>query len=245
MLQSENQPRSPAFRRLHSIVLAAKVGGAARERLWKGLERFANCGDGLQEYLGLQQGYPKFWPATIWTAYPNFEWKRLDWDPECHDLFLLYRDALRSVWRNDFLEKDWGQAEFLLGVTEWKKDFLGLHYVIPGLPGAWRKVSILGGRQPALTEIKILWKQGSLSIEPQSEFQQAFYLLILQSWRARVCPGPDCEQRYFIARKPKQKFCGESCSAASRRASNLDWWWREGVTRREKRFKAGSKRNRK
>lgn len=39
---------------------------AERERLWKGLERFANCGDPLNEYRALGRAFPKLWPTVLW-----------------------------------------------------------------------------------------------------------------------------------------------------------------------------------
>jgi hypothetical protein len=40
----------------------------------------------------------------------------------------------------------------------------------------------------------------------------------------RIC-RPDCkERRYFIADKPKQKYCSDICARESRLASKRDWW---------------------
>jgi hypothetical protein len=37
---------------------------------------------------------------------------------------------------------------------------------------------------------------------------------------------------FFIARTPKQMFCGTSCSAGSRLASKRKWWKRVGAKNR-------------
>ncbi len=243
MSRFENQPHSSTFPGPRSILLAPKVPKEERERLWFGLERFVNCGDALEDFRALGCSFPKFWPASIWCMNRDFQWWSLDWHPECHELFLLYRNTLRRVWRNDFSPEDWGQAEFLLGIKEWKKDLL-LQYLLPGLSDAWKKISAYGPREPEPCEVKILWKDRTVCIEPKNEFQLAFYLLFQDSWRARVCPNPGCTEMYFIAVKPKQKFCGDGCSAASRRASNLGWWKREGAQRRAEQAKAASQRNR-
>jgi len=248
MSSFENQPQSSTFRTPRPIFLASKVRGKKRERLWNGLERFVNCSDEWRDFRALGRSFRRFWPVRVFNrrriSEGDIEFGYLDWHPACHRLFLFYRDTLRSVWRGDLSTEDWGQAEFLLGIKKWQKDVIGKEYIIPGLRDAWREISNYSQSQPDDgPEFGMLWRNGSFYIEPKNEFQQAFYLLFLQSWRARVCPGPGCKQKYFIARKAKQKFCGTPCSAGSRRASNRNWWDRVGAKRRAEQAKARSQRN--
>jgi hypothetical protein len=49
-----------------------RLASTERERLWKGLERFVNCGDDLADYQALGRGFSDFWPVEIWH-YPNEE----------------------------------------------------------------------------------------------------------------------------------------------------------------------------
>jgi len=54
----------------------------------------------------------------------------------------------------------------------------------------------------------------------------------------RICKWPDCkERRYFIADKPKQKYCSEICAREARLASKRKSWhkhpeWEKGKKRR-------------
>ena len=245
--QAPSSPVKSTFRAPRSILLAPKVREPERERLWTGLSRFVNCRDDLADFRALGRAFPRFWPVRILTwlrvsSRLDFELKYLDWHPACHGLFLFYRDTLRSVWRNDLAPENWGQAEFLLGLKKWEKDAIGNEYIIPGLRDAWREISNYSQSRPDDgPQIVMFWKNGSFFIEPKNEFQQAFYLLFLDSWRARLCPR--CGT-YFVARRPKQKFCGTACSAGSRLASNRKWWARIGAKRRAERAKAQSQGNR-
>src|SRR5262249_38276695 len=47
-----------------------RLARAEQKRLWKGLERFVNCGDDPDNYQDLGLAFPRFWPVGIWH-YPN------------------------------------------------------------------------------------------------------------------------------------------------------------------------------
>lgn len=257
-----------------------RLAPAERETLWKGLERFANCGDSLANYKGFGRAFPDFWPVKVWH-YPNqtpstpppilgsisidepelseeessrkiaheSQTESLAWDPACHKLFLLYRDTLKQVWSGKQTIKaggvpwrtDTSACEFLLGLTDYNVEARksapgGLHLSLVwpvALGFAWER--ILSQFPTAVDEgrvrIGMLWKQGDFSLVPNNDFQRAFYLLFRQSWRARVCPR--CKI-FFVARKPKQVFCGTVCSAGSRLASKRKWWKRVGSKQRAK-----------
>lgn len=187
----------------------------------------------------------------------------LNWHPACHRLFLFYRDTLREVWRGERqtirLEDEhlttladlahpsplgWmgGHThEFLLGLTEYneeaqevgKRKEFDLSLIRPfALDHAWQEIL---DRFPTVAvegrvEISMLWGIGDFSLVPHNDFQRAFYLLFRQNWRARICPR--CKM-FFVARKPKQTFCGTGCSAGNRLASKRKWWNRVGAKRRE------------
>ncbi len=133
-------PRGAVVRVPHSVRLAA----AERERLWKGLERFANCDDSLTGYEALGKAFRGFCPVVIYyylhpeprnasTSTPKngsdqtseeiFRQNaiaRIDWHPICHQLFLFYRDTLRNLWARQaddlsfFIE---GPVDFLMGTS--------------------------------------------------------------------------------------------------------------------------------
>jgi hypothetical protein len=235
-----------------------------RERLWKGLERFVSCGDDLTDFNALGRGYPGFWPIEVFhcpepvdldleelEGLPNqsaMEAKLeenttiepLNWNAACHRLFLFYRDSLRKVWgRQEFPDL----PEFLLGLSDWNETARldagrDKTPILPTYPmdlyDAWG--AILDQFPYAASNFRLpvsmLWDDGDFYLAPENDFQRAFYLLFRQSWRARTCRR--CTS-FFIARKPKQKFCGTACSAGSRLAAKRKWWKRIGAKERARR----------
>jgi hypothetical protein len=251
-----------------------------RERLWKGLERFVNCGDSEGDYQALGRAFPEFWPLEIWH-YPFQESKdteslciptigasslssdggefdheieesirlgeiaKLDWHKVCHKLFGFYRDALRDVWsgKEETIWLGGGREEFLLGLSNLNEeayeaakkdsDLETLLSVPYGLYLSWREIVQRFSTATAEGELQLrmLWNHGEFYLVPRNDFQRAFYLLFRQSWSARVCPR--CKL-FFVARRPKQAFCGTACSAGSRLASKRKWWRSVGTKNRKK-----------
>jgi hypothetical protein len=216
-----------------------RLAPAERERLWKGLERFVNCDDSLGQFEALGRAFSKFWPfqASHWSSEQVVQ--QFDWHPACHTLFLFYRDVLRNLWGSKPDPYVWG-TKFLLGVDDSNeqaihdaRDHRGSSFW--GAPGelmrAWQKIlqtfptATIAGH----ADFEMLWGYGDILLLPRNDFGRAFYLLFRQWWRARVCPS--CKM-YFVARKPKQRFCGTICSAGSRLASKRKWWRSVGAKRR-------------
>ncbi len=254
-----------------------------RARLWKGLERFVNCGDDLNDFLALGKAFPKFWPVALWhqpraISHSIAEQDRetlnsvrsqpgrslplqasLNWHPVCHKLFLVYREILRHLWRgNEELQGTVEQlnfataAAFLLGTEDLhgqaidaakldsQADFrmLLLHPARPTqLVAAWQ--DILSQFPSAAAEsghrLETVWGSGEFCLVPRNDFQRGFYLLFRQCWRAKICSR--CNM-FFVARKPKQEFCGTGCSSGSRLASKLKWWKKTGTVRRATKMRA-------
>jgi hypothetical protein len=239
-----------------------------------GLESFVNCGDSAADYEALAHNWLDFWPLSIlhWPYYDaqnagfRFDpisldeqlekWEDKDktetlaWHPFCRELFLFYRDSLRTVWRGTHVM---GEDEFLLGLTDLNEEACklaknggpDLTLLIPlELDLAWRVIvkQFPTAIPESRVQIGTLWKRGDFSFIPDNnDFQKAFYLLFRQSWRARVCPR---SKRFFVARKPKQIFCTTRCSAGNRNASKRSWWKRVGAKRRAKQRRAVSKNSR-
>lgn len=280
-----------------------RLATAEPERLWKGLERFVNCGESLEDFQALGRAFPRFWPAVtenhaeelvkkgpIWieetqefvSADREFElppgtrieqiveFPALDWNPAFHKLFLFYRDILRGVWNDErFPVPGWeGIADqFLLGLIDYNAEAvrnlrtrLGWGWT-PSLDHKYMTAETLPGKQgsrwkrkldaleaiwseilrefphahaDSSTGIALDWKSGNARLDTSNDFTTAFFLLFCQSWRARICPR--CGM-FFVARKPKQRFCSTVCSAGSRLASKRKWWTRVGATRRKRRGK--------
>jgi integrase len=98
---------------------------------------------------------------------------------------------------------------------------------------AWRRIlqAFPNAKFGAPALVAVRWPSTEVYVSPKNDFQRAFYYLFLQGWRARLCPR--CEaNRFFIARKPKQMFCGTKCSAGNRLASKRKWWRSVGAKRR-------------
>lgn len=207
------------FRALPNVLATslAYERGFDRERLWKGLERFVNCGNSKEDYQALGKAYPDLWPLEY-----------SHWVPAGHRLFLYYRRALRLIWAHDARAIKWGATGFLLGT----RGFPGA-----SSPGFRDDLRALGGPFSEASDIPVSavlwpqWETGDFIYSSQNNFQRAFYFLFRESWRARICPL--C-RLYFVAQKPRQKFCSVSCSTRSRLASNMDWWKRVGAARRRK-----------
>lgn len=175
----------------------------------------------------------------------------LNWHARCHKLFLFYRDTLKDVWRDGRSTADLADAspmgwlgghahEFLLGLTDYndeareaaKNERFDVSFVRPhGLDCAWQEIleRFPTAAAECRVQITMLWGLGDFSLVPNNDFQRAFYLLFRQNWRARECER--CNM-LFVARKPKQVFCGTACSAGSRLASKLKWWNRRGAKQR-------------
>jgi hypothetical protein len=121
-----------------------RLARAERDRLWKGLERFVNCGDSMDDYRALSRAFWEFWPMLMYhfplqddrifesleanepirpltsLEFENDKPQVLLWEHGCHDLFLFYRDVLRCVWSGatTFFWIEGGRPEFLLGLDD-------------------------------------------------------------------------------------------------------------------------------
>jgi hypothetical protein len=249
--------------------LQMRLASRNTECLWKGLERFVNCGDSIEDYQALGKAFSDFWPIRV--DYWSIEQRQradgsisvgravlVGWHPACHKLFLFYRDTLRSIWRGQKeVEPGFTSApDFLLGllslneearacVQKWRAERLAPDLTAPeSLVSAWMDIlNEFSEAQPELpNRVSSLWKEGGFFLVPLNDFQRAFYFLFRQSWRARACPR--CKM-FFVARRPKQLFCGTVCSAGSRLASKRKWWSSVGAKRRTVQRKTSLNRNRK
>lgn len=228
------------------FVLAA----SDRKRLFRGLERLVNTGDSLGDYEALAKAWPMLWPVSLESARGSLAWK-----PECHKLFLVYRNLLRWLWGfgppevvhcDDEAAKTPEETPFpeqaaldlLLGIDkppapdtpymDWWID-----HAVPEMAEAVEQIArAYPDCQPLdLAGVYASWKRGQFFYAPMNDFQRAFYALFRESWRAKVCPH--CSL-YFIAGKPSQVYCGVECSNTAHRANALKWWKRVGAKRRAK-----------
>jgi hypothetical protein len=235
------------------LKFAVHLAASEQERLWKGLERFVNCKDDPDSFQGLGLAFPAFWPVRIYY-YPESEAhvgeqsvpESLTWHPACHRLFLCYRDTLREVWSGKGGIQRRALRAFLLGLTDWNRAacseaggvptrYFGESFSGKLDSGWWHILRSVPTAYPVQTSLPMLWENGTICIDlrdleiRRNDFAKACFSVFRKSWRARVCRR--CGVR-FVARKPKQLFCGTDCSAGSRLASKRKWWKRTGAARR-------------
>jgi len=216
-----------------------RLAPADRDRLFKGLERFANAGDSFDQYKGLGKGWRGFWPRELLDGLGN----SLAWADDCHELFLVFRTQLRYVWTPlpDALKR--GAVSFLLGIGgEFERLESGQPVFLPppGLNEAWDKIRKHrpSGSDMSRPPIHPQWTSGNVAYLPRNEFQRALYLLFRESWRAKICAK--CST-YFVASKPAQLYCGTACSGGVKRERTLKWWRDKGAKRRTALAKSGRK----
>jgi len=211
-----------------------------RQRLFRGLERFANTGDDLADYNALSKAWPSFWPLNLGGGQDH---RSLQWADICHVLFLGYRDTLRRVWISDPEALRCGAFPFLLGLFENIETIPHGTGVQPfDRNEGWYRIK---RENPSVyvTSYPVVWphwKSAAFTYTPMNDFQRALYLLFLESWRAKTCAK--CST-YFVAQKPAQLYCSVECSNASHRANALKWWKREGAKKRAAQAKTGRRRD--
>jgi hypothetical protein len=91
-------------------------------------------------------------------------------------------------------------------------------------------------------QVNLDWQRREFIYEPRTDFQRALYGLFRQSARAKVCGNLECPAPYFIASKPKQRYCSETCAEVFQRESKRRWWAEHGATWRRSRKKSRRKR---
>jgi hypothetical protein len=204
------------------------VNRQAIDRLFKGLERFVNTGDSLEEYKALSKAWPDFWPLSLTDENTlSFEWEDI-----CQPLFLAFRDTLRRVWLSDPFATQDSSVGFLLGIEgDFGSVIRGVIVTLPALNDIWRDFRAVYPTARVDFRAKVWpdWISGDFSYVAVSGFQCAMYWLFRESWRAKMCRR--CST-YFIAQKPAQLYCSSECSNASHRAAALKWWNARGAARR-------------
>lgn len=233
-------PCQQSRRQKRVTVFSAQTNRQAKLRLFRGLERFANTGDSLEEYTALAKAWPSFWPIDTQAPVeslanaPPTDVELIRWHHAAHDVFLAYRNYLRKIWVADREYLDSGHLDILLGLNRNFADFPqpeSWSFQTKALNEAWAKLrkafpTIGVASNPLVAPI---WGAGLFSYGAVNDFQRAVYQLFQESWRAKVCAG--CSA-YFVAQKPAQMYCSTGCSNSSHRAASLKWWREKGAAKR-------------
>jgi hypothetical protein len=212
-----------------------------KEWFWKGLERFANTSDSMDDYQALAKAWPSFWPLPI----EDGDGRNLAWHAEAHDLFLFYRNTLRGFWTRDPVAlKDGFRVAALFGTLGDANpvfvDSLASCEPFQNAVSAL-KYSYPGVRPPNMQPIAMFWPNwitGIVEFVSHTDFQGAVWSLFRESWRARVCLS--CST-YFFAEKAPQLYCSVACSNSAHQSSALKWWREKGTQRRAAQAKATRK----
>jgi hypothetical protein len=195
-----------------------KHKSSSETRVLYALARFANCGDGLDEYERLATEMPDFWPAEVRDA----GGRSLAWRPGAHRIFLAFRDAVRRVWTHEAAAKRDGVPGFLLGLAKQE-------YAAKASPAFARAIDALGADVHFHAGVCADLSTLRLVYTPETKFTAAVWALLQQPWRSRVCP--EC-QKFYVARKLAQKYCGDECQHEARKRQFREAWARSGSKRR-------------
>ena len=87
-----------------------------------------------------------------------------------------------------------------------------------------------------LPEAKLVpdWQRAEIQCKFETDFQNAIYCLMLESWRAKTCPN--C-RKYFVAAKSAQAHCSHECYVERKNKASLDYWKKKGKAKRVARTK--------
>ncbi len=222
-----------------------KLPGKEKARLLAGLEKFANLGDGLEDYLSFAGQSPEFWPVEILDQHDH----AITWTRACHKVVLIYRDSLRRLWRlepaalhDESLSLLMGVSHYLLSVN--REDVASEISLVSGsgfplMPRwgiwgqAWKEVFEAHPNAWVLSAgLSPSWQTGEFEYRPWNDFQRAVYLLFRERWRAKVCL--QCGA-FFVAKRPPQFYCSNKCFGEVRRNRNLLWWKQVGSRNRKAR----------
>lgn len=237
-------------KRAHTTIgkaTANRRAGDEKERLLAGLDTFVNAADSEEEYSKLQLQIPSFWPLPLRGPFgPNGLDQSLDWPAGGQLLFRAFRNYLRRLWRSDFygddgVMMDGRYLEYVLGLeTRYTANppegFLDATLPDQAFRDGWvalqskHKGAYCAGSADVLPQ----WRPSQFEYVSSNDFQRAVYLLLRESWRARVCRR--CG-RYFIADKAAQMFCSTPCSNRSKLEIGRRYWHEKGISLRDQRIK--------
>ncbi len=218
-----------------------------REALFAALELFVNCGDTKSDLHSFRLQHPHFFQAEFYD-----QSEQLAKAGKRDNFFNWLKGQLRAVWEGrdpagthlgvllgiqSVSYAGFGGGDFQAEVTEHMAifgDFIDL------CKPPSEEHAMVGAHMLFAARITPDWQGSTLQYEPTIDFQHAVYMLMNESWRARVCPI--C-RRYLIADKPANIYCSTKCSGVARQKRDLEYWRSEGKARRSKRTKASKKRS--
>jgi hypothetical protein len=185
-----------------------------RRRLFEALQEFANIpyDTSKQLLIHFRLRWPDFFPEREYDAAAN----------DSSLSVLSYPYWLHQIWIGG---ETVPHLEIMLGLRR---------APVEGTPeDAW--VSDMSSIPP---EFYVDWDEGFFRYRGGCDFQRALYLLLRESWRARICGN--CSTK-FIAKRTAQKYCDRDCSAMIQQKLKREWWaehgkkWRQHQASKSKR----------
>lgn len=194
------------------------------KELLRALTDFVNLNDTRESVAFFRRRWPGFFPESLYDvaqqSLAEFPGRAF---PEC-------RKKLAAIWRGQH-EQDWALPALLDIAFNIRFD-----------------VSSKGNEEKEpYARLSINWKTGLFQYRSDVRFHQALWLLLRQSWRAKVCAH--CSA-CFLARRSAQRYCCTDCSELAERELKLRWWrkhgnaWRAGRRAKPKRAKRRSQHGR-
>ena len=173
------------------------------------LTEYVNLGDTQADARFFRKRWPNFFPASFYDTAER-DLKSID-----GRRFLRIKKVLRDLWTG----KDCPPyiAPVLLGLT-----LGGLDY------------TVLNDDGKSTSRLYMEWKTGEFEFESNIRFHEAMWLLVRQTWRAKVCTH--CSQ-CFVASRATQYYCSTDCSELAERQLKREWWRKNGNAWRAKRNK--------
>lgn len=173
----------------------------ARELL-RALTDFVNLSDTPESITFFRKRWPNFFPESLYDAahqspveFPGRAFS------EC-------RKKLAAIWRGDRAQ-DWALTALLDIAFNIRFD-----------------VNAMGNeRNEPYARLSVDWKTGLFQYRSDVRFHQALWLLLRQSWRAKVCAH--CSA-CFLARRSAQRYCCTDCSELAQRDLKRRWWRKHG-----------------
>jgi hypothetical protein len=237
----------------------AKPEYADKEALFAALDLFVNSGDSLADIRKLRLQCPSLFGAKFYDTAERRASLGKD------EFLSWYKYALRQVWQGQDSEGkrlavllglrypladssiigEAEDSEYTWEANRWYVIFNQMnddYYRVvndPTIENWEENAPLLPEKSFFSINSFVDWRSGEIRYEFDPKFCQAVYLLMKESWRARVC---QICKRYFVAAKPAQFYCSTKCYGEGKRRRALDWWRKEGSARRQKSKRKGKNR---
>jgi len=186
---------------------ASSLAGKESRELLRALTDYVNLGDTPADLRFFRKRWPDFFPGSFYDAAER-DLRSVD-----GRRFLRVKKVLHDLWTGRDCPPF--MAPVLVGLQ-----IGGLDYTIFNDYG--KSTSIL----------RMEWETGEFEFESNIRFHQAMWLLVRQTWRAKVCLH--CSQ-CFVARRATQLYCSTDCSELAERELKREWWRKNGNAWRAKR----------